>query len=215
MYYMDSRYLVVLSGTPGSGKDTITECLARLDSVSIHGTEWTFVACKKDKMVTNIQKASDEPRNAFYHLVDAETFSRKIKDGAYIQYHQRYQSGYAVSLQSLQGAWESHQIPVVHNGKLENLTSFTREGISPFFVLLTCAQKATEQRLMARQSSKPDEWNKRMAAYHEERQELAGSLLSGDALSCHVALSTDQMPALTVAHILRSSSAIYWSNLVE
>ncbi len=212
---MDSRYVIVLSGTPASGKDTITTHLSRLEPVFIDGEKWTFSAIKKDKLAFDVCEESSDPRNALYNLVDANTFQRKIEDGTYIQYHRRYQSGYAVSMESLQAAWDDRKIPIIHNGKQENLPSFYQAGLFPFCVLLMCGKEETESRLKMRQANRPDEWEKRLAAYWEERQEIGSAVLSGERVRFHAAFSTDNLSAFTVARMLRSSAALYWQSAIE
>lgn len=208
----DLRPALVISGTPASGKDAITDSLS-VETDVLNG--WAFSILKKDKLVDDIESAAQEPRNRPYNLVDIHTFSNKIRSGDYIQHHQRYGKGYAVSRQELERMWRQKQIPVIHNGKQENLAAFQHSELMCFHVLLLCSRDATLVRLQKRHCDDSQECARRLTAYDEERRELAGLLVTGGPLHIHIAVATDAVSPVIASSWIAEAAKNYWRSAQE
>lgn len=203
----DLRPVLLLSGTPASGKDTITNHLV---SGVIDSCGWAFSQFKKDKLVHDVVSAAHDDRNACYNLVDSNAFSQKVRSGDYIQYHTRYSNGYGVSKAQLEALWKQHLIPIIHNGKQENLLPFWQADFSCFHALLLCAESETWSRLRSRQPDQAAEWEKRLSAYWEERAELATYLSQGQTLAAHMCIATDQVNAADAADWIQHAAIKSW-----
>lgn len=196
--------ILVLSGTPASGKDTITALMEQYG-----GGRYCFF--KKHKGVPDVHGAMVDPRNAAYRLTDQETFLRMAQEQRFLQHHERYGCGYGVSIDELESHWACGQIPIIHNGRQENLPGLFRGEHTLFSVLLLSGRLATRERILSRNGGDLVDADNRIRAYHEERHEIAEMLEKGLPLYCHMAVSTDKMPPDTVAHMIVSATDRFWS----
>ncbi|WP_163095625.1 hypothetical protein GL267_003895 [Acidithiobacillus ferrianus] len=201
----DPKKILIMSGTPASGKDTLT---ALLESMSCG----KCVLFKKHKMVTNIIDAVQDPRNTVYHLVDEATFHQMIVEKQFLQYHNRYGNGYGIAWSTLEKHWQAGQVPVLHNGKQENLRVFFREkNILVFSVLLMANQDDTKDRILTRNGGDETDAEKRLRAYVAEREEFAMIIGNGESPYCHLAINTDWLEPPMTASIIYSAIEKFWA----
>ena len=160
--------LLLLSGTPASGKDTITSLLVEIDP--------RFRHFKKHR--SSIQPKTD---GAYIHVTPDE-FVVMSGQGEFLQYHYRYDRGYGVSFSELNRHWTKGEIPIVHVGKYENIGSLRSQEVAATSVLLMVSLAETKLRLEQRHADDTEEVERRTAAYHEERAELAALVKSGSTL---------------------------------
>jgi guanylate kinase len=147
--------LILLSGTPASGKDTLTEELNNRDS--------RFSHFKKHKI------ASGGKLDETYHLTSKERFDDMVQNNEFVQFHYRYDRGYGVSLDELLKMKEDNKIPIIHVGKYENIAKFRQFGLRNILsVFIFTDRNSTKDRLIKRHTDNPDEVEKRLSAYDEE-----------------------------------------------
>ncbi|XOB90951.1 hypothetical protein ACMC9M_11475 [Pseudomonadota bacterium 24LQ007] len=160
--------LLLLSGTPASGKDTITRLLVELDP--------RFCHFKK-------HRSSNQPKaDGTYINVTPDEFSSMLAQGAFLQHHYRYDRGYGVARSELDQHWAKGEIPIIHVGKYENISPLRTQEVKATSVLLMVSLSETQRRLQQRHAGDIEEVERRIAAYHEEREELAALVRSGNAL---------------------------------
>jgi len=151
--------VILLSGTPASGKDTLTAELNKIDN--------RFVHFKKHKI------ASGGKMDDTYYLISKDKFDNMAKNNQFVQYHYRYDRGYGVSADELKRLKELNKIPVIHVGKYENIIKFKEFGIKNILSILVYTDRnTTKKRLELRHSEDISEINKRLDAYDEEIQQL-------------------------------------------
>lgn len=151
--------VMLLSGTPASGKDTLTAELNKIDN--------RFVHFKKHKI------ASGGKMDDTYYLISKDKFDNMAKNNQFVQYHYRYDRGYGVSADELKRLKELNKIPVIHVGKYENIIKFKEFGIKNILSILVYTDRnTTKKRLELRHSEDISEINKRLDAYDEEIQQL-------------------------------------------
>lgn len=105
------KKIVILSGMPASGKDTISNRICELDK--------KFVPIKKHRSVGELDKKKDT-----YYNISPEEFEEKIIRGNFIQYHQRYGRYYGISEDVLLSHLQKDEIPIIHIGRIENYIAF-------------------------------------------------------------------------------------------
>lgn len=108
---MMKRKILIFSGMPASGKDTVTD--------GIISTDPRFVALKKHKSVGS----SDAIKDTYYNI-SIEEFNQKAKNGDFLQYHGRYGRYYGIDESVLRSLIEQDKIPVIHIGRIENYYAF-------------------------------------------------------------------------------------------
>ncbi len=197
---------LILSGTPASGKDTITDLLEL-----VSGGQYCLL--KKHKSMRSPQSALRVPRKAAYHLVDEATFRDMICENRFVQYHYRYGQGYGVAREELEALGQFGQIPVIHNGLQENLPAFLQDGarIEVFSVLLISGQSSTRDRILARNGHDAVDLERRLCAYGEERKELADHLRAGHPFFHHLAINTGLLKPDFAARMIISAAGAFWS----
>jgi guanylate kinase len=147
--------LILLSGTPASGKDTLTKELCTIDK--------RFVHFKKHKI------ASGGKLDDTYYLVTKKEFDQMVENGEFLQYHYRYERGYGVSYKELFFLKEQGKIPIIHVGKYENIAPFKQNTTFSFLSILIYTNKdITYERLKQRHLKNEKEIEKRLKAYDEE-----------------------------------------------
>lgn len=192
---MHNNLVILLSGTPASGKDTITEKLNRINS--------KFELFRKHKFGLGGKK------DQTYIHIEEKDFNSLINSSEFIQYHTRYDRGYGVSKKELESLLRLQLVPIIHVGKYENILPFKRfDQISCFNVLLTASKESTIKRLSIRHPNDINEQSKRLAAYNEERQELANLFQSGKEIDFHLIINTDLYSENQVAEIILSVISI-------
>ncbi|MDF1876011.1 hypothetical protein JHD48_09710 [Sulfurimonas sp. SAG-AH-194-I05] len=155
--------IILLSGTPASGKDSITNNLIEFDN--------RFVHFKKHKIATG-GKMDDT-----YYLIPKEEFDNMAQNNKFVQYHYRYDRGYGVSLEELKKLKHIGKIPVIHVGKYENIQKFRDFGLKNLLsVLIHTDRKTTLERLQVRHVNDSNEVEKRITAYDEEIKQLCETL---------------------------------------
>lgn len=160
---------LLLSGTPASGKDTITNILLKLD--------------KRFKHFKKHRANGTKTNNSTYIDISQTDFERLITEEKFVQFHSRYGRYYGVALSELQANWQRGEIPIIHVGKYSNIANFTLAGIDIFSVLLLVNKDETRSRLHLRHQGDEQEIKQRLKAYQEERDELAKLIASGVSLS--------------------------------
>lgn len=113
---MDKK-VVILSGMPASGKDTISDMICEKDK--------RFVPFKKHRSVGEFDKIKDT-----YYNISHDEFEEKITNGDFIQYHQRYGRYYGISEEVLLSYLEKDEIPIIHIGRIENYIAFQGNIVS-------------------------------------------------------------------------------------
>jgi len=146
--------LILLSGTPASGKDTLTKELCDIDE--------RFVHFKKHKIATGGKLDNT------YYLVSKEEFDKMVSNGEFLQYHYRYNRGYGVSYKELFSLKEQGKIPIIHVGKYENIIPFKQNTKFSFLSILIYANKNTTYERLKKRHSDKQEIEKRLKAYDEE-----------------------------------------------
>lgn len=185
---------ILLSGTPASGKDTITKILSQLDR--------RFCHFRKHKI------SSGGKLDESYFLVSAEEFENRKKSGGFIQYHERYGRGYGVSVEEFLRVRKMGKIPIIHVGKYENLQAFRDYGLtdSAISVLLYADRKVTKDRLKLRHREN-EEVEQRLVAYNEELQQLRERLSETGKLDFNLVIinngNDSSLPAQKIIDKLR------------
>ena len=188
--------LLLLSGTPASGKDTVTTSLSALDE--------RFVHFRKHK-----GGAGGRADDTYIH-VSIEEFDSIARNDGFLQHHGRYGRGYGVSHAELLRLWEQGLIPVVHAGRYENLVALRTAPATVISVLLLTPQSVTRQRLGGRHPGNMVEAETRMAAYFEERAEIANLIATGEPLDFDLILDSSLQSATETAKLILALAQHCW-----
>ncbi|MDX2372788.1 hypothetical protein NJD71_01450 [Psychrobacter sp. PP-21] len=183
-----NKKILLISGTPASGKDTLTNLL-----------------CQKDKRFTHFKKHKMGESGRIddtYIFVDKETFNSMADNEEFIQYHYRYERGYAVAFSQLQVCWSKGLIPVIHVGKYENIAAFyNQQDVEICSLLLLVDKETTKERLALRHPGDEKQIAERLQSYNEERKELAELINSGDSLLFDYIINNSNSPDKTLKAI--------------
>ncbi len=190
---MNSNKIILLSGTPASGKDTITSELIKINSRYVH--------FKKHKI------AAGGKLDETYYLIEKNEFDSMVVNDDFIQYHYRYDRGYGVSKKELKLIFGEGKNPIIHVGKYENISPFIDyDNVSLISVLLLVSKEETSRRLQIRHSNNDVECLTRMHAYEEERDELANLIRGGAKLNFDLIINNTknsaQESALKINHFI-------------
>lgn len=169
------RKLIIFSGMPASGKDTVTDKLCASDSL--------FVPFKKHRSVSVSDKLKDT-----YFNISAKEFEKKIKAGEFIQYHERYDRYYGISENVLYDYLKNGSVPIIHIGRIENFYTLCR-NIPAFEKKYNCktdvchiqlweTMDVLKDRITARDKTE-EEINKRLAAMHQEFKDSVKMMSNG------------------------------------
>lgn len=160
------KQIIVFSGMPAAGKDTITKELCR-DS--------RFVALKKHRSYNDETEKKDS-----YENISTEDFEAMINDGEFVQYHSRYGRKYGISGKALESILREGRIPIIHIGRIENFYAFKRkiDQLSVEYdmkcriihILLWEEIEVLEKRICKRESN-PTEQESKIRAAREEFQD--------------------------------------------
>ena len=193
--------LVLLSGTPASGKDTITSEIIKKDN--------RFVHFKKHKIATG-GKLDDT-----YHLISKEEFDEMAQANQFVQYHYRYGRGYGVSYEELLKNKSNGKIPIIHVGKYENILRFREFGLKNFLsILIYTDRDNTLKRLEKRHINNNDEIENRIKSYDEEVQILCEELNKKSRMDFDLVIrnSTEDINEITLEVIEKIN---YFENNLE
>lgn len=160
---MDKK-IIIFSGMPASGKDTVTDDLCKVDS--------SFIHFKKHKSVSKDDKIKDT-----YYNISANEFEKMIKNDEFLQYHGRYGRYYGIAKSVLDSYLRNNKIPIIHIGRIENFYHFINNiptfekkcGYSAdiIHIQLWETMPVLETRIKKRDRT-PDEIKKRMDAMKQE-----------------------------------------------
>lgn len=148
---MRKNLIIILSGTPASGKDTITrEILQKYPC--------DFMVLRKHKTIKESQD---------YVPISEELFKEKILHGEFMEYHGRYGNYYGADKNEANKIINKGFIPIVHNGHFKYIFDFLKNDEYTFFnIYLECNEKNAMNRLLLRNDKNI---NDRIDAYKEER----------------------------------------------
>ncbi len=182
--------LLLLSGTPASGKDTITEILSEINS--------DVIAFKKHK------SAETGRVDDTYIFVSHNEFKDMADNNEFIQHHYRYDRGYGVAKKELEKLWAMNKLPVIHVGKYENIHHFYElQNVEIISILLLVSLDETKKRLLERHEEDSKEVQARTNAFIEERIELAELIKEGCDLNFNLIINnTNLSPRNTAQKII-------------
>ena len=103
--------ILVFSGMPASGKDTITDRLIELDS--------SFKRLKKYRTIESTDSIKDN-----YYNISYTRFKKMINENAFLQYHKRYGRYYGIAKSTLLECLTENSMPIIHIGRIENYYVF-------------------------------------------------------------------------------------------
>jgi guanylate kinase len=153
---------LLLSGMPGTGKDTVSQKLVERDP--------SFVFFRKHRAGSPVQEARED--NA-YLTVSPEVFQHMIQQNVFLQYHSRYGKMYGVSREAYTTFRQEGKIPVIHVGKYENLSVLRQNGLQEGLSILLWADRAVvSSRLQERHTYRQDGFEERLIAYDQEVAQL-------------------------------------------
>lgn len=197
--------LILLSGTPASGKDTITERL-------VNEYADTYVHFKKHRA------SSPKQIKETYYNVNKDTFKNMIKRNEFIQHHGRYNRYYGISKAVLEDYVSKGLIPIIHTGKLDNLITIDTKVKHPTVkILLWTRVETIEKRLSLRHKNNPEEITRRLRAANEEMKELKMKgrldlfdlIIENNDIHQTVALIHNYMEKISDTTILKSEKEKY------
>lgn len=181
--------IILLSGTPASGKDTLTNELIKLDK--------RFVHFKKHKI------AAGGKMDDTYYLIPKKEFDDMAQNNEFVQYHYRYDRGYAVSLKELKKLKELNMIPIIHVGKYENIQKFRDFGLKNILsILIHTNRDVTLERLKKRHINDGAEIEKRITAYDEEIVQLCEKLDEEKVLDFNIVLDNNSNDVASITSSL-------------
>jgi len=152
--------VLLLSGPPASGKDTVTAALTALDP--------RFALFRRIK--------AGSGRTEGYRIMENAELAKLEERGEIVQRHERYGNVYAVDAPMLRSMSRAGLWPVIHVGRLENLGPL-RQATDGTSVLLWADRPTVASRLKARGSTDVDD---RLRAWEEERTDLTRSARAAD-----------------------------------
>lgn len=170
------RQIIVFSGMPASGKDTVT--------IQLCDSHREFTAFKKFRAIEPGQKKKDT-----YYNVSVSEFEEKIRNGDFLQYHGRYGRYYGIAEKTLLEYFDQNLIPIIHIGRIENYYVLC-DGISQFekkygvtinlhHVLLWETQEVLIRRIIERDKLE-DEIANRIAAMKQEFEDNVVMMKNGE-----------------------------------
>lgn len=170
------RQVILLSGMPASGKDTVTAMLC-----SSHPE---FVAFKKHRSVGPSDKIKDT-----YFNVSLPEFEKMIENGDFIQYHGRYGRYYGIAKSTLADCFNQNRIPIIHIGRIENYYTFCKHiqafeaecrfSVQTHHILLWETRDELCKRIAQRDKTE-DEIARRIAAMQQEFEDNIVLMKSGE-----------------------------------
>jgi guanylate kinase len=178
---------VILYGPPGSGKDTITRELSRIEP--------HFSLFERLK--------AGPGRSAGYRITTADAISRMSQAGELLYRNSRYGAEYAIERAGVSALVDSGRVPVLHMGQAVGVMAVRAFPISWIPVLLWCPRDLTEARCRARGDSDVEA---RVKVWDETRRDL----LEHDTTPWSLVIATDRETpteaAQRVAHAVSSGT---------
>lgn len=107
------KQIIVFSGMPASGKDTITGRLNQINPGIVYFKKYRAIG-PKDKLKDT------------YFNVSVEEFEKMIEQEAFIQYHGRYSRYYGIAKSTLIELLNEDIVPIIHIGRIENYYTFIK-----------------------------------------------------------------------------------------
>lgn len=141
---------IILTGPPCSGKDTISELL------EYHG-----------KFKVAVKHSTSCNPNTPYYSVTKEEFLQKVNAGLFLQWNERYGRLYGVSAAELNRLKAACHIPIIHMGRLSDVTALKKRTGS-LVIMLWESEEVLKSRLTQRNAR---EVELRLNAYKEEFHE--------------------------------------------
>lgn len=149
---------ILISGTPASGKDTLTTSLLNYEQSLSY-----FLKHKTYKTIKS-------PNDGKYIYISKEAFNHMESTRKFIQYHGRYGNFYGISKESINEIASKGKKPIIHVGNYSNLRTILKSNIfkNPLKLLLFTDESQTIKRLARRHPNNNAEVTQRMNAYFEE-----------------------------------------------
>lgn len=158
------KTIILFSGMPASGKDTITSELMYRDP--------RFLLCKRFRGIGPTDK-----HKSTYFDVSYDEFLDKVKAGDFLQYHSRYGRDYGVDKAVVLEMLHDGIIPIIHVGRIENYYTFCKNAeeyfeqenlsVNIIHILLWNTRDELIERITYRDKT-PDEIKKRVRAMTQE-----------------------------------------------
>lgn len=161
---------VILYGPPASGKDTITQALAQLDT--------RYVPFQRLKIGNGNTEG--------YRLASSRDLARLHARGDVLYRNERYGNTYVVDRPHLAKMLDAGQTPVLHVGQVAGIRAVSSYPARWITVLLWCARETTAHRARARGSK---DIEARLIAWDETAEDLKHANES----DFHARLDTDTM----------------------
>lgn len=189
---MRKRKVVLISGTPASGKNSVTETM-----IDASGK---FLPLRKHRsfVITPPKKGNE------YIDISEEKFSKMAGDDKFLQHHSRYGKSYGVSKSELNKIWAIGKTPIIHVGSYSNIEKFLlMENVLVISVLLLTDIEETKSRLRIRHGDNEHEISQRLEVFKEERAELGRLIKKGSPIKFDLILNnTDGKSNESAAKIL-------------
>ncbi|MFJ5843956.1 guanylate kinase [Streptomyces sp. NPDC092903] len=144
---------VILYGPPGSGKDTVTAELTRLQP--------EFALFERLK--------AGPGRTTGYRLTTTAHIDQLSRDGELLYRNARYDAEYAIDRPGVAALVEGGRVPVLHMGQVAGAKAVAAFPLHWIRVLLWCPVATTESRSVGRGDTDVDA---RVKVWHETREDL-------------------------------------------
>jgi guanylate kinase len=171
----------VLSGSPASGKDAITEALSQSSPRYVHFEKFKAGA----------------GRQAGYRLTTTADIDRMRGLGLILHANERYGNTYAVDRPSLDALFAQDLVPILHMGQLAGIRALKTYPAAWLSFLVWCPREVAEKR--TRERGAPD-LAARLAAWDETAQDLERADLGDFSLR----IRTDWQTPTEIAEAIRA-----------
>ncbi len=173
--------VILLSGTPASGKDSVTRLLCKADEA--------FILFKKHR---GVAKGTDNKEE--YTDISLQEFKCKAERGDFVQYHSRYGRMYGVEAKRLRSYIGEGKYPVIHVGRINNYVALAealrKNDIRFCHILIWSPLVQIAKRLAVREKGE-EQIKERYSAAQEEFVDIAAALERGEKPYDVVILNVD------------------------